>query len=400
MDSHDDRTEARVRAAFASELRRAESDLDLSPLKAGQRPEDRSPAAGVAQHGRRSALRTGALTVTAVLILGLAVGAGFLVAGPRNAASSETPSTNAPASEIPPPSAAVPLPTSSILRYGDGIPQVWQGQPVLRWTDALARRSTATDDTPFLAGGWLDIPVGASSCPASHADPSAPPTTWISNGGCQFNYVSTDAGSQPTTQNGVTTFRFYKGNLTSGPAIMRVHIHDPRATQCGYQEAICDDMIVVDDVVWTGDAATAPHPLSVAQVIAAATVVSPTSGLRAPAPDVWGCGASVTDGLMLCPPLTPATPYTSPIAGAAVLPSSDALARALPGATPGVVGALQPSAVAWSSGTGGDYRRLVVDNVVVFVRTSLGGPDQSDRAFLTQLVAALKAQEAAGAAIR
>ncbi len=332
--------------------------------------------------------RLGAVALTAIL----AVGAAVLIA--TRYVVPETPSSTAPASKVASPSAAVGLPTASIPRYSDGLPKVWQGQPVLRWTDALARRSTAADDTSFLTGVWLDIPAGPAFCPNDQGPDPRAPNSWIDYGGCQFRYVSSDAGSTPSPQTAVTTFRFYKGDLATGPAIMSVHLHDPRATECGFQQPICDGMIVVDDIVWTGDAVTAPHPLSVDQVIAAATDASPTSGLRAPAPNVWGCGASVTDGLMLCPPMAPGTEYTSPIVGAAVLPSSDAVTRALPGVTPGVVGALQPSAIAWTSGTGGDYRRLVVDNVVVFVRTGLGGQTESDGAFLTQLVAAMRAREA------
>jgi hypothetical protein len=280
-------------------------------------------------------------------------------------------------------------------RYNDGIPRTFDGQPVLRWSDALAKRQTATDDTPFLAGVWLDIPTGVSFCPNDPGpDPSAP-NSWIDTGGCQFNYVSTDAGGQPTTQTGLTTFRFYKGNLTTGPAIMRVQLHDPRANQCGYQEPICDDMIVVDDILWTGDASTVPYPLSVDQIIAAAREVSPTSDLLGPAPNVFGCGANVADGLLLCPSLHPGTQYTSPIAGAALLPSSEAVARALPSVMPGVDGALQSSAVWTEGGSFGswDYRWLVVDNVAVLVRTSVDGQSDSDRAFLNGLVAALKTQE-------
>jgi hypothetical protein len=362
MTSHDDRTEARVRAAFAAELNRAESDLELSPLRVGQRSDSRSPADGLTPHGRHRALRAGALIATAVLIASVAVGAALLAGTLRNTANPVAPS----------PSAATPSATSSIPRYSDGIPEVWQGQPVLRWVGALARRTTAKDDTPFLVGVWLNMPTGAFHCPMDPGpDPSAP-DSWISRGGCQFNYVSADAGGQPSTQNGVATFRFYNGQLATGPAIMRVHLHDPRAAQCGSQEPICDDMIVVDDILWKGDAATAPHPLSVAQVIAGTREASPTSGLVGPSPSVWGCGADVVDGLLLCPPLDSGAPYTSPIAGAAVLPSSDAVARALPGANTGVEGALDPSAVERSEGGSfgsWDYRRLVVDNVVLVVRT-------------------------------
>jgi hypothetical protein len=250
---------------------------------------------------------------------------------------------------------------------------------------------------PFLTGAWLSIPVGFFMCPAGHADPSAPSTTWLEDLGCRFNYVSTEAGGQPTTQMGVTTFRFYKGQLTTGPAIMRVHVHDPRATQCGYQKAICDKMIVVDDILWSGDAVTDPHPLSVADVLAATTQVSQTSGLRAPGPAVFGCGADAIDGLIMCPQMEPGAQYTSPIAGAVLLPSTQAIARALPTLEPGVDGALMSSAVSRSQGGSfgsWDYRQLVVDNVMVEVRTSVGRPSESDLAFLTRLVAALKAQEA------
>ncbi len=400
MNSNDDRIEARVRAAFAAELRRAESDLELSPIGLGQRSKDRPPAGGRGRKRRGSVLRAGALTATAALIACVLVGAGLYVAGPRNEAISQKQSPSAGPSEIASPTAATPSATSSIPRYGDGIPKVWQGQPVLRWADALAMRTTARDDTPFLVGVWLNIPTGAFSCPMDPGpDPSAP-NSWISRGGCQFSYVSADAGGQPSTQNGVATFRFYKGMLATGPAIMRVHLHDPRATQCGYQEPICDDMIVVDDILWTGDAATAPHPLSVADVIAGTRAASPTSGLLGPSPAVWGCGADVVDGLLLCPPLETGVPYSSPIVGAAVLPSSDAVARALPGAQAGVQGALDPSAVERSEGGSfgsWDYRRLVVDNVVLVVRTQPGTPSASDQEFLTRLMEALKAQETGAA---
>jgi hypothetical protein len=324
------------------------------------------------------------------------IGAGLLVVG-RNTVPVASPSS-VPTTDIASPSAASPSATSSIPRYSDGIPRTFEGQPVLRWADALARRTMATDDTPFLVGVWLDVPTGIFSCPADHGpDPSAPNSWVYVPGGCQFSYISADAGIAPTNQHGVTTFRFYQGKLATGPAIMQVHVHDPRATQCGYQEPICHDMIVVDDIPWTGDAATAPHPLSVDQVIAATRSVSAASGLQPSGPIGYtGCGADVTDGLGLCPPPISGAPYPSPIAGAAVLPSPEALARALPTLTPGVDGALMASAVDWTGGgTYGswDYRWLVVDNVAVLVRTAIVTPSQSDVEFLNRLAAALKAQE-------
>lgn len=392
MTDGDDRTESRIRAAFNEEQRRAEANLQLEPLAPRARPRP----------------RLAALLAAAAIVVVVAVGTagvigslpGRVSGGPSEApTASSTPTPGSSAEPTPteaPTATLLPRPTVDMTgRYPDGIPSTFDGQPVIRWDAALAKRDTATDATTFLTAVWLNIPVGFFMCPASHADPSAPSTTWLIDLGCRFDYVSAEAGGTPTTQFGVTTFLFYKGELTTGPAIMRVHVHDPRATQCGYQKAICDRMIVVDDIVWSGDAVTDPHPLSVADVMAATTQVSETSGLRAPGPSVFGCGASATEGLIMCPAMTPGASYTSPVAGAVVLPSVDALARALPAYTPGVDGALGPSAVLWTEGGSlGSwvYRWLIVDNVGIIVRTD-DGDAAADRAFLTKLFAALKAQE-------
>ena len=389
MTDGDDRTEHRIRAAFQAERLRAETDLRLEPLPTRARPRP----------------RLAARLATAAIVVVVAAGTAGVIAslpGRESGGPNEAPtasSTPTPGSSAEPTATEAstaterPRPTVDMTnRYSDGIPTTFDGQPVIRWDAALARRETAADATTFLTGAWLNIPVGAFSCPAAHADPSAPSTTWLENLGCDFRYVSTDAGSPASAQFGVTTFRFYKGQLTTGPAIMRVHVHDSRASQCGYQKAICDRMIVVDDIVWSGDVVTDPHPLSVADVMAATTQVSETSGLRAPGPSVWGCGASATDGLIMCPPMTPGASYTSPVAGAVVLPSVDAVSRALPAYTPGVDGALGPSAVLWTEVGSLVYRWLIVDNVGVIVRTD-GGDAAADRAFLTKLFAALKAQE-------
>jgi hypothetical protein len=299
-----------------------------------------------------------------------------------------------------PASGAPTATTSATDRYDDGIPRTFDGQPVLRWPEALDKRQAASDDTPFLTGVWLDIPTGVFHCPIGLGpDPSAP-DSWIFSGGCQFNYVSGEAGALPTTQNGVATFRFFKGALATGPAIMRVHLHDARASQCGSQASTCDAMIVVDDIVWTGDAQTAPHPLTVDQVIAATRSVSAASDLRASSATDYSCGARLQDGLTLCPPLVTGSSYASQIAGAVVLPSSAALARALPDVKPGVDGALSAAVLRFESGALGswDYRWLVVDNVAVLVRTTPGTPSQSDIDLLNRLQAALKAPESANAA--
>ena len=386
MTDRDGTDEARIRAAFQSETRRAEADLRSDPLL--PRPHARGMT-----RSRRPRILAGLVAVAIVAIL-VAGAVGVVRHSPSTMSTNPSSIASSTSTKV----VASPLPTATLPsdRYSDGIPRAFDGQPVLRWGDALAMRDTATDATPFLTGVWLDVPVGIFSCPKGGGTDPRAPNSWITYGGCQFQLITADAGSgSDAHQSGVDSFRFYKGTLTTGPAIMRVHLHDPRASQCGSQKPICDLVLIVDDILWTGDEFTNPHPLNVRQVIAATRQVSPNSGLLGPGQSVYGCGANVAGGLLLCPPMDTGVQWASPIAGAAVLPSIEAIARALPNAVPGVDGALA-SAVVWSQeGTSGrwDYRRLVVDNVVILVRTIPGTPSEADRTFLTQLVAALKAQE-------
>lgn len=400
MNSHDDPTEGRVRAAFATELRRAETDLALSPLSGDVRTGDRPARVAPEPQRRHRALAAGLLAGATAVVVVATIGAGLLVAGLRNTVPRTSPS-GVPTTDIASPSIASPVATSSIPRYSDGIPRTFEGQPVLRWADVLARRTMATDDTPFLVGVWLDIPTGVFSCPADHeSDPSAL-NSWVSRGGCQFNYVSADAGGQPTTQNGVTTFRFYKGKLATGPAIMRVHVHDSRASQCGSEETVCDAMVVVDDILWTGDTATAPSPLSVADVVAAARSMEPGTSLAVPtmtSPNYDGGGGGLTDSVVLTPVDDTETPADMQIAGAYLMPSVAAMRRALPNVQPGAASALLQSAyISSASGSGPgysfsvEYRWLVVDNVAFSVRMA-SPPTDADEAWLASIVAAMDAR--------
>lgn len=391
------RLESRIRAAFASELRRAE--LDASALD----------AAPVTLVRRRSTGRTLGLALAGLAVVVIALGGGLLVAQARFAVSQAGPASTSPAvsaSVQPQPSPtksgppATPTLSDGIPRYSDGIPDVWEGQPVIRWDQALQLRMTLTDSTPFLVGVWLTVQTGPVWCPADTGpDPSAP-DSWIPTGGCIFSYVGADAGAQIPNESQIVTFKFAGAQPATGSAIMRVHVNDPRATQCGYRASTCAQMIVVDQILWTGDAATDPYPLDVADVMAATKQASPTSDLQAPGPSVWGCGASLTSGLTMCPPLETGKPYDTPIVGAVVLPSVNAVARALPDVVPGLEG-VSAAAAKISTGTltigneswTNDYRWLVVDNVAIVVRTTPGGPSDAGKAFLSTLIAALKARE-------
>lgn len=388
MTDHDDRTEARIRAAFSTELRRAEGDLELSPLRIGPWQEGRSSAAGLEPRRRHPVSRPGVLIATAALVVCVAVGASFFAGGLRNAAVPQTASPSAASTQT-----ASTQATSSIPRYSDGIPKVWQGQPVLRWNDALAERLTATDATPFLVGVWLDVLNGPHSCPAGRADPGAP-DSWATNS-CPDRWISPDQGGAPAELDGIATFHFTAWVLWTGPAILRVHVHDPNASQCGYQQAICGSMIVVENAVWTGDSFTDPRPFTVDDVIAAAAAVDPKTTLTlmdstSPTYDLRLPGAiALSPGNVM--------PADMQVHGAYLMSSTQAMQRALPDVQPGAAGTVLPSAYRLGESGSGPYysfsvadRWLVVDNVAFSVLT-LPEPSAADRAWLASLEAALRA---------
>jgi hypothetical protein len=316
----------------------------------------------------------------------LAVGASLLSGELRHPAAPQAGS----------PSAASTQTASPISRYTDGIPSVWQGEPVLRWNDALARGGSAKDDTPFYVGVWLNIDNGPRSCPAEFGNPSAP-NSWIRLGGCTDNPISADEGGPAPDLNGVATFQFAVGDFETGPAILRVHVHDPRASDCGPQQDVCDRMIVVEQAVWAGGSQTDARPFSAGDVIAAGAAVEPKTSLS----------LLPADGPNYDPPLAGAIalsaggiqPADMQIVAAYIMTSADAIHRALPDVQPGAAGALLPSAYRLAeSGSGPGYSYsvtehwLVVDNVAFAV---LLEPEATpaDEAWLVSLEAALKAQE-------
>lgn len=370
----DDRLQVRIRAAFSSEQQRAESDLRSHPIQPRL-------------HGRRR--HTVAIVATAALVIAVAATTSVLIHEARPLAGGGP--TGSPVAT------ALPVRTASPDRYSDGIPRTFDGQPVLRWADAVAKAETTTDATPFFAAAWLDIYKGWHSCPAGHVDPSAP-NSWIS-AVCTDIRASVDAGATPVGLDGVATFHFANfADLNTGPAILRVHTHDSRSTECGPERAVCERMIVVDGPVWTGDSETDPQPFTVADVIAAAASVGPSTTLEI---------QTILDlryDLRL--PGAVALSQVSPdkvmhadmqIAGAYLMPDDAAMKRALPNVQPGADGALLQSA--WKgteSGSGPSYsftvdeRWLVVDNVAFSVRTA-SPPTDADLAWLERLEAALKA---------
>jgi hypothetical protein len=271
-------------------------------------------------------------------------------------------------------------------RYSDGLPRFLDGQPVLRGSAALEHARATSDSTPFLVGGWgTNLPGQPISCPFMPGTGSA---RWLfACGQPGFSDLAGDASGNLVAA-GELTFHFVDtSQLESGPAILRVHVRDPRAAQCGDQESQCARAMVVDAIVWTGDAATAPRPLDLGQA---------TRDLRAVVP---GIALDPIGGVPIpdCGPILPATrdylvrvvPADVPSVSLVELaPSPDALARALPIGDGTAAALAQPPLVIDNPPGGFECRWLRVANVALLVRTS-DPPRATDRSFMDRLVAAL-----------
>ncbi len=248
MTDRDDRIEVRVRAAFAAEQRRAESDLKLAPLT----PHRLS--------GLRLIPRIAAIALVAALVV---AAAGFAYGIRSQAGASPSPSSSAGPSQIQASPSASPSTDKYALagRYEDGIPRTWEGQPVLRGQAAIDAANASTDASSFLVAFWAGI-EGPRSCVALGAGDNA---LYLCGG-------MTDAGDAPGVVSAALekALRVDVSTAAPGPVIARVHTHDPALMTCPAAYAAgCVHTMVGEAIVWNGDDATAPHPTTVAQAAAA-----------------------------------------------------------------------------------------------------------------------------------
>jgi hypothetical protein len=300
------------------------------------------------------------------------------------------------------PSAAAPTPTASApslgtgdvtARYDDGLPQVIGGQPVLRGQAAMAYATTRTDDAPFLVTGWVDYIGGTRYCAAG---PQPDESSWRRD--CVGATMAHPAGSFSPELIDAITNHYVLEDLHSGPVVAVVRVHDSRASDCGTKvRAICDAMMVVQRVTWSGDSATAAGPLTPTGVRDALVRIGVPGemGASCSVPPWIGCGIDA---------LTSADAYpvvvgddTAPaITAISIEPSVAALQRALPRAD-GVDAALKKGAIVMHAGSKNgfgapwvyvDYRWLVVGNVALLIRTHSPATNK-DRTFMERLVAAL-----------
>lgn len=283
-----------------------------------------------------------------------------------------------------------PLGVSS-ARYDDGIPREIDGRPVFRGAAADTQAKAVTDDTPFLIAGWVRaFPPGTVMFCTVDSN-----TTWLND--CPPTTLLEVAGEADSTLSVSLSFHFVRDQARTGPAVLEVHVHDPRAADCGFQVQACAAAMIVDRILWTGDAATDPQPLTIDAVRSILATLQPTATLEAGVDSGGGCNQPPSSWFYS----VQNPPDTAPaIVSVAIEPSIASRQRAVPQAA-GAAAALAPG---WSpkgpicaeSGSGAAgrttwvaYRDLAVANVVVSVQTSLT-PTAADRSLVERLAAALE----------
>lgn len=163
------------------------------------------------------------------------------------------------------PTTAAPSPSSDVGRYPSGIPTTFDGQQVFLGFGAVLHARTTTNATPFLVGGWF----GDGSMSVCTGGVGRDPSPLLS--GC----ATVVGGDSPF--GGAYLWPGPQGQLywddqhlsnNQGPAIVQVHTHDSRAAACRPDsQAECQAVLVVDHVLWSGDAWTRAVPLSVSDAI-------------------------------------------------------------------------------------------------------------------------------------
>lgn len=272
---------------------------------------------------------------------------------------------------------------------------------MLRGQAAIDFAKTRTDDTPFLVAGWVEYGGAFRFCTIG---PPPGQYTWRTD--CQFATLADAAGTSSGALRDAITFHYVLDQMYTGPTVVVVRAHDPRAVDCEAPvRSICDRMMVVQRVVWDGDTATAPGPLTPPKVREALAHVGGVGqmGASCTRPPWFGCGLeSLTSADMY--PFTVADEASVALLDVNIEPTAAALHRAIH-VGDGVDAALKKAAVVSHVGSRYGYgkpwiwtdiRWLVVDNVAVLI--SVHSPaTPKDRQFMARIVAALEAELAQAA---
>ncbi len=295
-----------------------------------------------------------------------------------------------------PPTTPSPAATS---RYEDGIPTIFDGEPVLRGVAARSWANSAVDDSPFLVGGWITVPPAGVvyGCTPMHGPP------WVQT--CGGPTLTDMAGSEEVLWPDIVRHLVFTGvdfsAARTGAAILRVHVHDQRASDCDTDRDVCDAAVVVEAIVWNGDSVTEPHPLTAATLESALRPVQPTARLVAsPVRTADDCPAPLPTARQYG--VTGTSTIRPQVVWVDLSPSAEALVRGLPLAT-GADAALTPAAVYLTttstspSGTTTFTCRWVgVANVAVMVRSPGVTLTDADETFIRRLVSALERSARSG----
>lgn len=233
-----------------------------TPLEHGQRVElIESIHARTATVGRESGSfrwrwLAGAAIATALVVV-VSIALPRVVSGPT--ASPPSGVANSPtatyAASPPPIATSSPAPNQSPgpgigVRLDErGVPIDIDGEPVFEGLDIRARIDQATDDSPFLIVGSISA-RGWANCPI----PTDLPSSLLSTCDGAYGFESNKGGE--TYQIGLV---FDDPDLATSASliVLRVHVHDARATSCpsAYRER-CEQAVVVEARAWPTPSAT------------------------------------------------------------------------------------------------------------------------------------------------
>jgi hypothetical protein len=255
----DPRDDAQRVAAIRSALSARAAEIEIGPDEMHERV---TAARQAAFRSRRVGPALRVLALAAVLagggLVALSVGARNPQQVPSNSMPTGSPAVTGPA--VITASSAPKVAAGS--RTASGIPTSFAGQPVEIGFAAILHANATTDATPFLIGGWFNDGSGYACGGAVRTDPTPLLTP------CPIVVGGNDPWSE-------SSFPGWQGEMywddhrlphPWGPSIVRVHTHDPRAAACHPENHTqCESTIVVEAVLWVGDAWTSAAPISVGE---------------------------------------------------------------------------------------------------------------------------------------
>jgi hypothetical protein len=207
------------------------------------------------------------------------VGVAALLTACDQTSVATTPAGVSLATASPPSVGPIPTPTATPepARSASGIPLELDGQPVYVGLAGAVRAARSADDTPFLVGGWFQDgfmkqceAIGPWPRLLSQCGSQIGADGWTSFTGPQGRFFW--PGAQGIVEGVVGSGLRLPNDV--GPAIVRVHTHDAQAASCPEESNLrprCQQVMVVDAVLWTGDEWTDASPLT---VMNAATLVA------------------------------------------------------------------------------------------------------------------------------